>query len=41
MNKADICNGKNIEDGDFVVVDANQRNPESGQRSTDPGHFQR
>lgn len=31
MNKANINNGKNIEDGDFVVVDANQKSPESGQ----------
>ncbi|HED05339.1 MAG TPA: hypothetical protein ENI61_01485 [Ignavibacteria bacterium] len=31
MNKAIINNEKNIEDGDFVVVDANQRSPESGQ----------
>ena len=30
MNKADI-NGKTIEDGDFVIVDSSQRNPESGQ----------
>ena len=30
MNKANI-NGKNIEDGDFVIVDAEQQNPESGQ----------
>ena len=30
MNKAKI-NGKNIEDGDFVIVDAEQQNPESGQ----------
>ena len=30
MNKANI-NGKNIEDGDFVIVDAEQSNPESGR----------
>ena len=30
MNKANI-NGKNIEDGDFVIVDAEQQNSESGQ----------
>lgn len=30
MNKANI-NGKNIEDGDFVIVDAEQKSPESGQ----------
>ncbi len=30
MNQANI-NGKNIEDGDFVVVDAEQKNPEPGQ----------
>lgn len=31
MNKANIKNGKNIEDGDFIVVDSEQKNPESGQ----------
>ena len=31
MNKANIKNGKNIENGDFVVVDSEQRNPELGQ----------
>jgi len=30
MNKANI-NKKNIEDGDFVIVDAEQKSPESGQ----------
>ena len=30
MNRAKI-NEKNIEDGDFVIVDAEQQNPESGQ----------
>lgn len=30
MNRANI-NRKNIEDGDFVVVDAEQKNPEPGQ----------
>ncbi|MFC1663513.1 LexA family protein [Patescibacteria group bacterium] len=30
MNKANI-NGKNIEDGDFIVVDAEQQNSEPGQ----------
>ncbi len=30
MNKANI-NGKNIEDGDFVIVDAEQKSPEPGQ----------
>lgn len=30
MNKANI-NKKNIEDGDFIVVDAEQQNPEPGQ----------
>lgn len=30
MNQANI-NGKNIEDGDFIVVDAEQQSPESGQ----------
>lgn len=29
MNRARV-NGKNIEDGDFVVVDSEQRNPEAG-----------
>jgi len=31
MNKANIRNRKNIDDGDFVVVDSEQRSPESGQ----------
>ncbi|HDH31560.1 MAG TPA: hypothetical protein ENH26_02180 [Candidatus Wolfebacteria bacterium] len=31
MNKANIKNGKSIEDGDFVIVDADQISPESGQ----------
>ena len=30
MNRASV-NGKNIEDGDFVVIDAEQQNPEPGQ----------
>ncbi len=30
MNKANV-NGRNIEDGDFIVVDAEQQNPEPGQ----------
>lgn len=30
MNRASV-NEKNIEDGDFVVVDSSQKNPESGQ----------
>lgn len=31
MNKANIAGGKKIEDGDFVLVDSNQKVPESGQ----------
>lgn len=31
MNKANVKDGKNIEDGDFVVVDAEQRNPARGE----------
>lgn len=31
MNRADIKDGKNIEDGDFVVIDSEQKSPESGQ----------
>jgi SOS-response transcriptional repressor LexA len=29
MNQANI-NGKNIEDGDFVIVDSEQKSPETG-----------
>lgn len=31
MNKANIKNRKNIEDGDFVVVDPEQKSPDAGQ----------
>ena len=31
MNRANIKNGKNIKDGDFVVVDPKQKIPEAGQ----------
>ncbi|MCX6766725.1 MAG: hypothetical protein NT170_03015 [Candidatus Moranbacteria bacterium] len=31
MNRSVIKDGKSIEDGDFVIIDAEQKNPESGQ----------
>lgn len=31
MNRANIKDGKGIEDGDFIVVDSDQKNPDPGQ----------